>query len=88
MYFEYLIYILIILIFFIFLNKKLKKYIKIYNNNGFDGIWLYFYNKNIRKTGLNNFIDKKKNILGKKIEKLSKSKILYGPYSGTKIINS
>ena len=88
MYFEYFFYISIILIFFIFLNKKLKKYIKIYNKNGFDGLWFYFYNKNIRKTGFNNFIDKKKNIIGKKIERLSKNKILYGSYSGTKITSS
>ena len=41
-------------------------------------------NKNFNKTGLSNFIDKKKNILGKEISKISKNKILYGPYSGTK----
>lgn len=86
--FEYLIYLLIFLIFINFLSKKLKKYRKIYKNNGLDGAWFYYINKNIQKTGLSNFIDKKKNILGKKIEKLCKSKILYGPYSGTKIINS
>ena len=86
--FKYLIYILFIFIVLNFLTKKIKKYSKIYKNNGFDGVWLYFYNKNIQKTGLSNFIDKKKNLLGKKIEKLSKSKILYGPYAGTKILNS
>ena len=86
--FEYLIYLIIILIVLNFLNKKLLKYKKIYENNGLDGVWFYFYNKNIKKTGLSNFIDKKKNNLGKKIEKISKGKILYGPYSGTKIINS
>ena len=53
-----------------------------------DGVWLYFVNKNIKKTGLNNFIDVKKNLLGAKIERLSKGRILYGPYSETKIINS
>ena len=88
MYFKYLIYILIIFIILNFIKKKIKKYSKIYKNNGFDGIWLYFYNQNIQNTGLNNFIDKKKEFLGKKIEKLSKSKILYGPYAGTKISNS
>ena len=88
MHFKYLIYILIIFIILNFLNKKIRKYNKIYKNNGFDGIWLYFYNKNIHNTGLNNFIDKKKEFLGKKIVKLSKNKILYGPYAGTKILNS
>ena len=53
-----------------------------------DGVWLYFVNKNFKKTGLNNFIDIKKNLLGAKIERLSKGRILYGPYSETKIINS
>ncbi len=86
--FEYLIYLLITLLILIFFNKKLKKYNQIYLNNGLDGIWFYFINKNIKRSGLSNFIDKKKNILGKKIEKLTKSKILYGPYSGTKILNS
>ena len=86
--YKYLIYLLIILIILNFLKKKLKKYIKIYKNNGFDGIWFYFINKNFKKTGLSNFIDKKKNILGKKIEKISKNRILYGPYSGTIIDNS
>ena len=43
-----------------FLNKKLKKYTNIYHKDGLDGVWLYFYNKNIKKTGLSNFIDKKK----------------------------
>ena len=88
MHFKYLIYILIIFIILNFLIKKIRKYNKIYKNNGFDGIWLYFYNKNIHNTGLNNFIDKKKEFLGKKIVKLSKNKILYGPYAGTKILNS
>jgi hypothetical protein len=74
MYFEYFFYISIILIFFIFLNKKLKKYIKIYNKNGFDGLWFYFYNKNIRKTGFNNFIDKKKILLEKKLKNYQKTK--------------
>ena len=87
MHYEYLILLIIIIIIFIFLNKKLKKYTNIYHKDGLDGVWLYFYNKNIKKTGLSNFIDKKKNILGGKIEKLSKNKILYGYYAGTKIIN-
>ena len=58
MHYEYLI-LLIIIIIFIFLNKKLKKYTNIYHKDGLDGVWLYFYNKNI-KNGLSNFIDKKK----------------------------
>lgn len=85
--FENLIYLIIILIILKFINKKLKKYKKIYLNDGFDGIWFYFINKNIKKTGLKNSIDKRKNSLGKIIEKKSKSKILYGPYSKTKILN-
>ena len=85
--FDFLIYFLITLFILKFLIKKLKKYIKIYKFNGFDGVYYYFINKNFKKTGLSNFIDKKKNILGKKIGKLSKGKILYGPYNGTRIIN-
>ena len=85
--FKFLIYLLIFLFTLKFLIKKLKKYSKIYCINGFDGVYLYFFNKNIKKTGLNNFIDKKKNILGKKIEKLSNGKILYGPYAGTRFVN-
>ena len=85
--FEFLIYFLISLFILNFFYKKLKKYIKVYKFNGFDGVYLYFINKNFKKTGLSNFIDKKKNILGKKIEKLSKGKILYGPYNGTKLIH-
>ena len=54
MHYEYLILLIIIIIIFIFLNKKLKKYTNIYHKDGLDGVWLYFYNKNIKKTGLSN----------------------------------
>tara|TARA_Y100000590_G_C15573614_1_gene959572 strand:+ start:299 stop:1195 length:897 start_codon:yes stop_codon:yes gene_type:complete len=87
----YLIY-AILTIFFIFLvfyiSKKFRKYNSIFQNNGLDGVYYYFINKNFYKTGLSNFIEKKKNILGKKLAKYSKQKILFGPYSGTKLLNS
>ena len=88
MYFEYFIFIIVILLIFLRLRKKILKYKSIYNQNGFDGVYLYFVNKNFTKTGLSNFIDKKKNILGKEISKISNNKILYGPYSGTKILST
>ena len=88
MYLKYYAYTLIILLIALYCIKKIKKYKKIYLINGLDGIWLYFVNKNIKKTGLSNFIDIKKNLLGAKIERLANSRILYGPYSETKIINS
>ena len=88
MYFEYFLFTIVILLIFLRLRKKIKKYQSIYNQNGFDGVYLYFVNKNFTKTGLSNFIDKKKNILGKEISKISNNKILYGPYSGTKILSS
>ena len=91
MIFMFLIYfiLIIILIFtFFYLNKKIKKYHKIFLINGIDGMYYYFINKNFYKTGFSNFIDKKKNLLGKKLAKYSKQKILFGPYSGTKLINS
>ena len=87
-YLKYSAYTLMVLLIALYCIKKLKKYKKIYQINGLDGVWLYFVNKNIKKTGLSNFIDIKKNLLGAKIERLSKSRILYGPYSETKIINS
>lgn len=64
--------------------KKIKKYNSILAINGFDGIYFYFKNKNFINTGIWNFIDKKKYLLGKKLSKYSKEKILYGPYTGTK----
>tara|TARA_B100000989_G_scaffold107810_1_gene79012 strand:- start:445 stop:1335 length:891 start_codon:yes stop_codon:yes gene_type:complete len=88
MYFEYFILTIVIFLIFLRLRKKIIKYKSIYNQNGFDGVYLYFVNKNFTKTGLSNFIDKKKNILGKEISKISNNKILYGPYSGTKILSS
>ena len=88
MYFEYFIFTIVILLIFLRLKKKILKYKSIYNQNGFDGVYLYFVNKNFTKTGLSNFIDKKKNILGKEISKISNNKILYGPYSGTKILST
>jgi len=88
LYLKYAAYTLIIILISLYSIKKIRKYKKIYKKNGLDGVWLYFVNKNIKKTGLNNFIDVKKNLLGAKIERLSKSRILYGPYSETKIINS
>jgi hypothetical protein len=82
---------IIILIFvvftFLYSRKKLKKYQKIYNINGLDGVYYYFINKNFKSTGLNNFIDKKKNHLGIKISKIAKNRILNGPYKDTKILN-
>ncbi len=87
-YAKYLILILLVLIVLKFVGKKFKKYKKIHEKHGLDGIYYYFLNKNIKKTGLNNFIDKKKNTLGKIISNYSKQKILYGPYKNTKIINS
>ncbi len=88
MYFEYFIFTIVILLIFLRLRKKILKYKSIYNQNGFDGVYLYFVNKNFTKTGLSNFIDKKKNILGREISKISNNKILYGPYSGTKILST
>ena len=88
MYFEYFLVTIVIILIFLRLRKKIIKYKSIYNQNGFDGVYLYFINKNFKNTGLSNFIDKKKNILGREISKISNSKILYGPYSGTKILNS
>ncbi len=87
----YLIY-AILTIFFIFLvfyiSKKFRKYNSIFQNNGLDGVYYYFINKNFYKTGLSNFIEKKKKVLGKKLEKHSKQRIIFGPYSGTKLLNS
>ena len=75
-YVKYLLVILLILIVLKYVRKKFKKYIKIYKKNGFDGIYYYFLNKNIKKSGFNNFIDKKKNTLGEIISNYSKQKIL------------
>ena len=63
MYFEYFLVTLVILLIFLRLRKKILKYKSIFNRNGFDGVYLYFVNKNFTNTGLSNFIDKKKNIL-------------------------
>ena len=84
----FILFIFILIIFIKYFKKKYKKYLKIYQINGLDGIRFYFLNKNIKNTGINNFIDLKKNILGQKISKISKNKILYGPYAGTKILNN
>ena len=88
MYFEYFLVTIVIILIFLRLKKKIKKYKSIYEQNGIDGVYLYFINKNFRHTGLSNYIDKKKNILGREISKISNGKILYGPYSGTKILYS
>ena len=67
--------------------KKIKKYRKIYLKNGFDGVYYFFNNKNIKKTGLNNFIDKKKRDLLLKISKKTNQEIYSGPYKGVKLLN-
>jgi hypothetical protein len=80
---------LIFLIFtFSYLKKKIKKYSRILKVDGLDGIYFYFINKNYKNKGIWNFIDKKKYILGKKLAKQSKEKILFGPYAGTKFVSS
>ena len=65
MYFEYFLAILVLILIFLRLRKKIKKYNSIYNLNGLDGVYFHFVNKNFNNTGLLNFIDKKKNTLGK-----------------------
>jgi len=59
-YLKYSAYTLMVLLIALYCIKKLKKYKKNYQINGLDGVWLYFVNKNIKKTGLSNFIDIKK----------------------------
>ena len=76
-YLKYLLLIVLIFIVLKFVRKKFKKYKKIYEKNGFDGIYYYFLNKNIKKSGLNNFIDKKKNTLGKIISNYSSVKTFF-----------
>ena len=83
-----LIFIIVLFFLLMYFKKKIKKYILIYKFNGLDGIYFYFINKNIKNKGIWNFIDKRKYILGKKLAKYSKEKILYGPYAGTKFIFS
>ena len=56
-YLKYLLLVLLILIVLKFISKKIKKYKKIHEKNGFDGIYYYFLNKNIKKSGFNNFVD-------------------------------
>ena len=66
-YLEYFVYLLIIFFITSYCKKKLWKYKKIYKKNGLDGVWLYFVNKNFKKTGFNNYIDIRKNALGAEI---------------------
>ncbi len=67
--------------------KKIKKYRKIYSKNGLDGVYYYFINKNIKNTGLNNFIDKKRRDLVLQISKKTNQEIYSGPYKGVKLLN-
>ena len=60
MYLIYTVLAIFFIIVFFYIRKKIKKYKSIYKTNGFDGIYYYFINKNSHKTGLSNFIDKKK----------------------------
>ena len=71
---------------FTYFLKKVKKYKFILKSDGLDGMYYYFKNKNFKNSGIWNFIDKKKYILGKKLAYRSKERILFGPYSGTKLI--
>ena len=81
-----LILLLITFFSFTYFLKKFKKYKLIFKQNGLDGIYYYFKNKNYKNNGIWNFMDKKKYELGKKLAKYSKEKILFGPYSGTRLI--
>ena len=85
--FEYLLMIVLFILVIAIIKKKIIKYSKIFKANGLDGIYFYFVNKNFKKTGLSNFIDKKKYHLEREISKSAKNKILYGPYRGTTIGN-
>lgn len=67
--------------------KKIKKYRKIYLKNGLDGVYYYFINKNVKKTGLNNFIDKTRRDLLLKVSKKTNQEIYSGPYKGVKLLN-
>ena len=81
-------FILLLIVFFIFTYflKKFKKYKLIFQSNGLDGIYYYFKNKNFKNSGIWNFIDKKKYELGKKLAAYSKEEILFGPYTGKKLV--
>ena len=83
----YIFLLIFFLFIFFYIRKKYIKYKLIYQKNGLDGILYYFKNKNFKKTGFSNFIDKKKYLLGKKISEYSNQKVLFGPYSGTKFLN-
>ena len=83
-----LIFIALIFIFFIkYTYKKIIKYRKIFLKNGFDGAYYYFINKNIKDTGLNSFIDKKRRNLTLQISKETNQTIYSGPYQGVKLQN-
>ena len=88
MYIEFSIGILVFLYIFFRTKKKINKYKSIHHVNGWDGVYYYFINKNFKKTGFSNFIEKKKNNLSIEISKISKNKIMYGPYSGTKFVSN
>ena len=47
MYFEYFLVTIVIILIFFRLKKKIKKYKSIYKQNGIDGVYLYFINKNL-----------------------------------------
>ena len=70
----FILFIFILIIFIKYFKKKYKKYLKIYQINGLDGIRFYFLNKNIKNTGINNFIDLKKISWVKKFQRSQKIK--------------
>ena len=68
--------------------RKIKNIIPTYHQHGLDGLF-YSMLRNLKfKCRYHNFIDKRLHTLTKEIEKISKNIVMWGPYKGTKLLNS
>ena len=68
--------------------RKIKNIVPTYHKHGLDGLFYSILRNLGFKCRYHNFIDKRLHILTKKIEKISNGVVMWGPYKGTKLLNS
>lgn len=68
--------------------KKIKNIIPTYHKHGLDGLFYSMLRNLGFKCRYHNFIDKRLHNLTKEIEKISNNVVMWGPYKGTKLLDS
>tara|TARA_X000000950_G_scaffold205530_1_gene247244 strand:+ start:20720 stop:21568 length:849 start_codon:yes stop_codon:yes gene_type:complete len=69
------------------LLRKIKNIIPTFKEHGFDGLYYAILRLLGSKVLFVNYIDKRRNMLAKRIEKISDRTVMWGPYKGLKLLS-